>query len=181
MALTDDELVKLALDGDSAAFGYLFMRYRTALHQFCLDRNGNDTENADDLLQDTFIKVFLNLPKYDSRFSFSQWVYTITLNTFRDQCRKRKHYVSEQEYPLIPDDALTPEETVISRQQYDRLKSCMSRLDPKYRDIIELRFFNELSYAEISEKLGKPIGTVKTQIHRAKELLNQIISVNTEP
>lgn len=181
MALTDDELVRLALDGNSAAFGYLFMRYRTALHQFCLDRNGNDTENADDLLQDTFIKVFLNLPKYDSRFSFSQWVYTITLNTFRDQCRKRKHYVAETEYPLIPDDALTPEETVISREQYDRLKSCMRRLDPKYRDIIELRFFNELSYEEIAERLGRPIGTVKTQIHRAKELLSQIISVNTEP
>ena len=88
--LTDQQLVTLAHDGDAVAFETLFNRYRDGIYKLYLNRTGGNRDDADDLLQETFIKVFLNLGKYDTAFTFGQWIYTIARNTFIDFMRKRR-------------------------------------------------------------------------------------------
>jgi len=180
--LSDQQLVTLAGDGDSQAFEALFNRYKDAIYKLYLQRTGGNADDADDLLQETFIKVFLNLGKYDTSFTFGQWVYTIARNTFIDYVRKRRDDLSIDVLPAgggqitpVAQEA-TPEERYINRQQGKQLEAHLSRMTPRYRQLIELRFFKEYSYEEIASELGLPMGTVKTQIHRAREQLCKFIT-----
>lgn len=180
--LTDQQLVTLAHDGDSVAFETLFNRYRDGLYKLYLSRTGGNGDDADDLLQETFIKVFLNLGKYDTAFTFGQWIYTIARNTFIDFMRKRRDDLPINASPAWgaayinpPSYDATPEERVINNQSGTQLENRLSRMAPRYRRLIELRFFREYSYEEIAAELGIPLGTVKTQIHRARAQLCKLI------
>ena len=139
----DRQLARLVLGGDTAAFEYLFDRYRDAIHRLFLQRTGN-AEDADDLLQETFIKVYMNLHRYSPEYTFGQWLYTIARNTFIDYVRKR-----QDDLPI----------------------------DEKFSSPA-MRFFDEYSYEEIAVKLSLPLGTVKTQIHRARERMCRLIVEN---
>ncbi len=184
IVLSDARLVVLALDGDSVAFETLFNRYRDGIYNLCLQRTGSNKADADDLLQETFVKVFLNLEKYDSKFTFGQWIYTIARNTFIDYVRRRRDDLSidslpKASSPLTPmasDD--TPEERIINAQHKIQLDDFMNRMPQRYRRLVELRFVKEYSYEEISAELDLPLGTVKTQIHRARERLCKFITDN---
>lgn len=180
--LTDQQLVVLAQDGDAAAFEMLFNRYQDGVYKLYLNRTGGNRDDTDDLLQDTFIKVFLNLDKYDGSYTFGQWIYTIARNTFIDFVRKRRDDVAIDSTPgsggayVNPaSQEATPEERFINRQRGAQLASHMEKMTSRYRELIELRFFREYSYEEISAELNIPLGTVKTQIHRARERLCQLI------
>lgn len=179
--LTDQQLVTLAQDGDAAAFEVLFNRYKDSIYKLYLTRTNGNSDDADDLLQETFIKVFLNLEKYSTAFTFGQWVYTIARNTFIDFVRKRRDDLSIDKLTgtgsQITPVALeaTPEERVINSQREAQLAMYLTKMSPRYRELIELRFFKELSYEEIADELKLPIGTVKTQIHRAREQLCKLI------
>lgn len=181
--LTDQQLVMLAHEGDAVAFETLFNRYKDGIYKLYINRTGGHAEDTDDLLQETFIKVFLNLDKYDMAFTFGQWIYTIARNTFIDYVRKRRDdlpidssmlggsaYVNPVSYEA------TPEERVINHQRGTQLLGHMEKMPPRYRLLIELRFFREYSYEEIASELAIPIGTVKTQIHRAREQLCKLIT-----
>ena len=85
---TDQQLVERALDGDTVAFEHLFNRYRDSIYQLYVQRTSGRTDDASDLLQETFVKVYLNMQRYDSRYTFGQWVYTIARNTFIDYMRR---------------------------------------------------------------------------------------------
>ena len=98
--LSDAQLVVLALDGDSVAFETLFRRYREEIYALCLQRTFGNKEDANDLVQDTFVKVYVNLAKYDPKFTFGQWIYTIARNTFIDFVRRRRDDLSI-ERPLL--------------------------------------------------------------------------------
>ncbi len=177
--LTDQQLVTLAHEGDSGAFEALFNRYRDAIYKIHLNRTNGD--DADDLLQETFIKVFLNLDKYDTAYTFGQWAYIIARNTFIDYVRKRRGDLSIDTLPggssvtPIASEA-SPEESFINHQRGMQLAGHLARMKPRYRKLIELRFFKEYSYEEIAEELSLPLGTVKTQIHRAREQLCNLIT-----
>ena len=145
----DRRLVELVLEGDDRAFEYLFNRYRDAIHRLFVQRLGG-VNDADDLLQETFIKVYINLHRYSTAYTFGQWVYTIARNT--------------------------PEESVISMQQRTQIEHYLERLAPRYRTLIVMRFFDEYSYEEIAANLKLPLGTVKTQIHRAREQMCRLIT-----
>lgn len=178
--LSDQQLVLMVRDGDSDAFEALFNRYRDSLRKLLQSRVANN-EDAEDLLQDTFVKVFLNIDKYDERYTFGQWVYTIARNTFIDYIRRRRDEVSTGSYSqdkssVAPSSDASPEERFISIQSNNQIEGYMNSLSPKYRRLIELRFYKEYSYEEIASELGMPIGTVKTQIHRAREQLCKLIS-----
>lgn len=180
--LTDQQLVTLTGDGDSAAFETLFNRYRDGIYKLYLTRTGGNGDDADDLLQETFIKVFLNLDKYNTAFTFGQWIYTIARNTFIDFMRKRRDDLpintsagSGSGYINPPSCEATPEERVINRQNGTQLESHLAKMTPRYRRLIELRFFKEYSYEEIAAELAIPVGTVKTQIHRARAQLCKLI------
>ena len=172
----DRELVTQALRGDDTAFEYLFNRYRDAIHRLFVQRLGG-TNDADDLLQETFIKVYINLHRYSGEFTFGQWVYTIARNTFIDFVRRRQDDLPIDERFAAPaSSAPTPEESVINLQQRTQIEYYLDRLSPRYRQLIEMRFFDEYSYEEIAAKLSLPLGTVKTQIHRAREQMCRLIA-----
>lgn len=183
---TDQQLVTLSLDGDSTAFEHLFNRYRDSICQLYLQRTGGNQEDAHDLLQETFLKVFLNLDKYNERFTFGQWIYTIARNTFIDFVRKRREDLSldnmQGDYNTLVASAgePTPEESYISNQQHAQLLHHMEKMTPRYKKLIELRFFKDYSYEEIAAELSLPLGTVKTQIHRAREKLCRSIVDNSD-
>ncbi len=178
---SDSALVDMVLDGDPRAFEHLFERYGASLRQLYLQRTGGKGDDTDDLIQDIFIKAFLNLNSYNRSYAFGQWIYTIAKNTFIDYVRKRRDDVSIEgtggEYVRQP-ASLTPnpEETIIRTQRQSQLEQYLEMMAPKYRRLIELRFFKDLSYEEISEELGLPMGTIKTQIHRARTQLSDFIS-----
>ena len=180
--LTDQQLVTLATDGDKEAFEVLFNRYKDAIHKLYLARTGGNSDDADDLLQETFIKAFLNPDKLDVSYTFGPWVYTIARNTFVDYVRKRRDDLSIDTLPgnggfvtPVASEA-TPEERYINRQRGKQLAGHLEKMTPRYRRLIELRFFKEYSYEEIAAELKLPLGTVKTQIHRAREQLCKLIT-----
>ena len=160
----DRELVGRVLEGDNTAFEYLFNRYRDAIHRLFVQRLGG-ANDADDLLQETFIKVYINIHRYSSDYTFGQWVYTIARNTFIDFVRRRQDDLS------IDDRFFAPGSQI---EQY------LDRLTPRYRQLILMRFFEEYSYEEIAAKLSLPLGTVKTQIHRAREQMCKLIAQGDE-
>ena len=171
----DRRLVELVLAGDGTAFEYLFDRYRDAIRRLLVQRLGNASD-VDDLLQETFIKVYINLHRSSPAYTFGQWVYTIARNTFIDFVRRRPDDLPIDERFTAPASlAPTPEESVINRQQRSQIEGYLERLAPHYRQLIVLRFFEELSYEEIAEQLAAPLGTVKTQIHRAREQMCRLI------
>ncbi len=176
----DRELVDRALKGDDTAFEYLFNRYRDAIHRLFVQRlTGSD--DADDLLQETFIKVYINLHRYSANYTFGQWVYTIARNTFVDYVRRRQDDLPIDERFKAPASAApTPEESVINLQQRSQIEYYLEQLTPRYRQLIVMRFFEEYSYEEIAAKLTLPLGTVKTQIHRAREQMCKLISQGDE-
>ncbi|MDE5622838.1 MAG: RNA polymerase sigma factor, partial [Alistipes sp.] len=166
---------ELVLGGDDAAFEYLFNRYRDAIHRLFVQRLGG-VNDVDDLLQETFVKVYINLHRYSAEYTFGQWVYTIARNTFIDFMRRRQEDLPIDERFSSPAATTpTPEESVINLQQRTQIENCLDRLAPRYRRLIVMRFFEEYSYEEIAAKLELPLGTVKTQIHRAREQMCRLI------
>lgn len=176
----DRQLVARALEGDDTAFEYLFDRYRDAIRRLFVQRLGG-VNDADDLLQETFIKVYINLHRYRAEYTFGQWVYTIARNTFIDYMRRRQEDLSIDERFAAPaSNAPTPEESFINLQQRNQIEHYLERLSPRYRKLIVMRFFDEYSYEEIAAKLSLPLGTVKTQIHRARERMCRMIASGDE-
>ncbi|MEG0807396.1 MAG: RNA polymerase sigma factor [Alistipes sp.] len=172
----DQRLVELVMQGDDVAFEYLFNRYRDAIHRLFVQRMGG-ASNADDLLQETFIKVYINLHRYSTKYTFGQWVYTIARNTFIDFVRRRQDDLSiDERFSAPASTSPTPEERVINGQQRMQIEGYLARLTPRYRQLIILRFFDECTYEEIATKLLLPLGTVKTQIHRARAQMCQFIT-----
>mgnify|MGYP003623572706 CR=1 FL=1 len=177
----------MSLGGDATAFEQLLNRYRDAIFQLYMQRTGGNRDDADDLLQETFVKVYLNLHKYKPGYTFGQWIYTIARNTFIDYVRKRRDDLSldsmqESGASGMAPTALSPnpEESVINSQQRAQLEHHLGKMTPRYRRLIELRFFKDYSYEEIATELALPLGTVKTQIHRAREQLCRFIIRNTD-
>lgn len=175
----------MSLEGDSTAFEQLFTRYRESILQLYIQRTGS-RDDADDLLQETFVKIFLKLDSYNPSFTFGQWAYTIARNTFIDYTRKRRDDVSVDSMPggyssIAPTAAApTPEESFINNQQRVQIEQYMAKMATGYRQLIELRFFKDFSYEEIAKELNLPLGTVKTRIHRAREQLCRMIAENTD-
>ncbi len=172
----DRDLVKLVIGGDDAAFEHLFNRYRDAIRRLFIQKSGSD-DDADDLLQETFIKVYLNIDRYDESYTFGQWVYTIARNTFIDFTRKsRSDLPIDERFSAPAETAPTPEESIINSQQRIQIEHYLESLPDQYKRLFRMRFIDEYSYEEIADKLQLPMGTVKTQIHRARERMCRLIT-----
>lgn len=183
----DYELVLQAMEGEQKAYGELLGRYRDAIY-FMLLKMVNNPSDAEDLTIEAFGKAFKNIKQYTPNYAFSTWLFKIATNNCIDFIRKKKlNNVSidqgthnEDSMPMsIPADGPDPEENLISQQKVLLLRSVVSKLKPRYRKLIELRYFYEFSYEEISEELELPIGTVKAQLFRARELLYNILKNTT--
>lgn len=174
-------LVDRAVAGDQKAFAELMGRYRDAMF-FMLLKMVNNKSDAEDLTIEAFGKAFKNLNQYSPSYAFSTWLFKIASNNCIDYLRKKRtNIVSldgglnddfEIDAPIpIKDTNLDPEENLIRDQIVSLMRTVVTKLKPRYRVLIEKRYFQELSYEEISVELDLPIGTVKAQLFRAKELL----------
>ncbi|MBP3425721.1 MAG: sigma-70 family RNA polymerase sigma factor [Rikenellaceae bacterium] len=179
IAADDRQIVQWTLQGDRVAFEVLVGRYRESIHTLYTKRYGLPAEDAADLMQESFIKAFIHLKSFNPEYSFGQWIVTIARNTFIDFVRKRRDDTSFDNESVLAGRATsspTPEERIISSQQKVQLEEYLQRMDAKYSRLIELRFIKELSYEEIAEELQIPLGTVKTQIHRARTQICEFIT-----
>ncbi len=183
-ALFDINLVKRAMAGEQKAFASLLHRYRDSIY-FMLLKMVNNTDDAEDLTIEAFGKAFKNIHQYTPNYAFSTWLFKIATNNCIDFIRKRRggvkvsidqSFEDPDEVPIhIQADDLDPEESMINQQKIKLMHDVVSKLKPRYRKLIEMRYFEELSYDEIAEKLELPIGTVKAQLFRARELLLYIL------
>ena len=180
-ANADLELVNKAIKGDQAAFGKLMSRYKESVYYMVLKMVHN-RDDAEDLTMVAFSKAFNNLSNYSADYAFSTWLFRIATNNCIDFIRKKKLLTTsiyqapdtesgESAQISVKDKSMTPEESIIKDQRAVKIREVILELSPKYRELIELRYFDELSYEEISAKLDLPLGTVKAQLFRAKEML----------
>jgi RNA polymerase sigma-70 factor (ECF subfamily) len=179
----DFRLVQLAREGDQKAYAELLGRYWDAIYYMLLKMVNNPVD-AEDLTIEAFGKAFKNIEQYTPNFAFSTWLFKIASNNCIDFIRKKRgSYISidqgQEEQDTISNaiqaSSLDPEENLIKQQKVILTRTIVTKLKPRYRRLIELRYFKEFSYDEIAEKLDLPIGTVKAQLFRARELLNNIL------
>lgn len=185
-ALHDLKLVKLATKkGDQKAFADLMGRYRDSVYYMLLKMVGNK-DDADDLTIEAFAKAFKRLDQYTPSFAFSTWLFKIATNNCIDFIRKKKNNTFSIDKTVegaeggemsitLRSDFLDPEEKMQKKQKVKMLHDVVDKLKPRYRQLVELRYFEELSYEEIAARLELPIGTVKAQLFRARELLLNIM------
>jgi RNA polymerase sigma factor (sigma-70 family) len=176
-------LVEEARGGNEKAFAGLMNRYRDSIYYMLLKMVSNPSD-AEDLTIEAFGKAFRNLDSYTPKFAFSTWLFKIATNNCVDFIRKK--HVSPTPLDNLQDtldnvtvniqsDLPDPEESLINLQKISALKDIVGQLKPRYRSLIELRYYKEYSYEEIAAELNLPIGTVKAQLFRAKTLLHNIL------
>ena len=176
-------LVQRARNGEEKAFASLMNRYRDSIYYMLL-KMVNNPSDAEDLTIEAFGKAFRNLDLYTPKFAFSTWLFKIATNNCVDFIRKKQVSPSpfdnlfdnlENVTVNIQSDLPDPEESLINFQKIASLKDIVNQLKPRYKSLIELRYYKEYSYEEISTELNLPIGTVKAQLFRAKTLLYNIL------
>lgn len=177
----DFKLVCAAVDGDQVAYKQLMDLYKHSVYNH-LYKMVKNAEDAEDLTIEAFGKAFNKLSTYTPNFAFSTWLFTIATNNCIDHIRKKRIETlsidalidseSKQDFSSnVKCSRFNPEEQIIKKQRVTMVREIISQLNDKYRTMIELRFFDELSYEEIAAELQIPLGTVKAQLFRAKELL----------
>jgi len=176
-------LVEEAKKGNEKAFASLMNRYRDSIYYMLL-KMVNNPYDAEDLTIEAFGKAFRNIESYTPRYAFSTWLFKIATNNCVDFIRKKQlaptpldHLQDSMDNVTvnIQSDLPDPEESLINHQKIAALKDIVSQLKPRYKALIELRYYKEYSYEEISSELKLPIGTVKAQLYRAKTLLYNIL------
>ena len=182
----DFELIQSALqDGDQKAYAEVMYNYRDSLY-FMMLKMTNDPIDAEDMTIEAFGKAFKNLKNYTPEYAFSTWLFKIASNNCIDFLRKRKKNTLSLDHKMSDADELDftqiiqcsgpdPEEQVITKQKHKVLRDIVDKIKPHYRTLIELRYFKEYSYEEIANELDLPLGTVKAQLFRARDLLYQIM------
>ncbi|MFN4853609.1 MAG: RNA polymerase sigma factor [Bacteroidota bacterium] len=184
----DYKLVRAALDhGDQKAYAELMDRYKDSIY-FMLLKMVRTKDDADDLTIEAFGKAFKRLAQYTPNYAFSTWLFKIASNNAIDFIRRRKNNTfsldkgiesEEGEFSIeVKSEGPDPEEKFIRKEKIKMMREVVDKLKPNYRHLVELRYFEELSYEEIAQKLELPIGTVKAQLFRARELLYNIVKNN---
>lgn len=173
--------IEKAKKGDQIAFTFLLDKYWNEVYGFLLKRTENET-NAEDIAIETFAKAFDKISTYNNEFQFNTWLITIAKNVHIDLLRKKKSNLlvtftdrEEQQAYNVADTSPSAEDVLITEQNLSRLLRCIKELKPHYQEVIQLRYFQELSYQEIAEKINEPLGNVKVKLLRAKKLLAEII------
>ena len=186
-AKRDYVLLRKALDhNDQQAYAELMRLYRDSIY-YMLMRMVKNKDDAEDLTLMTFGKAFRYLDKYTPQYAFSTWLYRIALNNSIDFLRVKNNmpqYFEEDLYTSnttsIVDQSednlqRTPEDEVIDKQRFQLLRAAVSELPERYRKVIELRYYEDLAYEEIAERLGLTLSNVKIQILRAKNMLFELM------
>ncbi len=184
-AFEDYELVQQAVHGNQQAYASLMERYEHSVYH-AMFRMVRNSEDATDLTIEAFGKAFCNLVSYVPRHAFSTWLFRIAINNCIDHIRRKRLVLLSLDESAeaegdgdfaesLRDRGRNPEEQIIREQRLELMRRVLLQLDAKYRLMIEMRYFEEMSYEEISEELNIPLGTVKAQLYRAKELLYDLL------
>ena len=181
--LSDEVLIKKFQDGDINAYNQIVYRYKDRLLNF-IYRFLNDLDRAEDLLQDTFLKLYTHKDSYQEIAKFSTWLYTIAANLARTELRKLKRRKTfsvtelsreDREFIVSSSDA-DPSEDHLSKNFEKMVERALLELPDDFKTIIILRDIQELSYDDISKIVELPIGTVKSRINRGKLKLRDILN-----
>ncbi len=187
--LSDHEIVARARKGSEAAYRELLGRYQRPVFSLVY-RMVRDREQAEDLAQETFVKVFNNIERYDPKYKFSSWIFKIATNLTIDAIRKKepdtvsidgsRHASTDDEIEAtrisVASDDENPEELLEARELGNEIEKAIGGLRPEYRTAVLLRHVEGRAYEEIAEIMGVPLGTVKTYIHRARGELRESLA-----
>ena len=175
------DAINKAKQNDQIAFNFLLDSFWNDVYAFQLKRTQNEND-AEDITIQTFSKAFDKIHTYNEEFKFKTWLITISKNIHIDLVRRQKKSIrntskdNDDQYLEIIDDSPSPEDKIITEQNLAKLLRDIKKLKPHYQEVINLRYFQELSYKEISEELKEPINNVKVKLLRAKKLLAAIIT-----
>ena len=176
-----NQYIEKAKEGDQTAFTFLLDHYWNEVYGFMLKRTENETD-SEDITIETFAKAFNKIATYNPEFQFNTWLIAIAKNVHIDLLRKKKPTMSlditdSEDYQAynVPDTSLSAEDELIRKQNLASLLDCIKQLKPHYQEVIQLRYFQELSYQEIADELGEPLSNIKIKLLRAKNLLADII------
>jgi RNA polymerase sigma factor (sigma-70 family) len=187
----DYHLVQKAIhQQDQKAYAELMERYREAIY-FMLLKMVNNKDDAEDLTIEAFGKAFKRLAQYTPQFAFSTWLFKIATNNCIDHIRKKRiraisidqGYTSDDGDTIeisIKDSILDPAEMMQKEERIKKMRTIVDKLKPRYRKLVEMRYFDEMAYEEIAEQLSLPLGTVKAQLFRAREFLFQMMKDSKE-
>ncbi len=190
-ALKDFRLIDEAVNqNDEQAYAMLLDSYNRPVYHMVLKMVRN-VDDAEDLTIEAFAKAFKNLHKFKKDYTFSTWLFRIATNNAIDFIRKKKldttslssSYTDDNGTNVgidVPDKELNPQEMAIKSQKIELIQLFVTKLPAKYQRLVRLRYFDELSYDEIAKELGSPLGTVKAQLHRARELLSDLVKGKRE-
>ncbi|MBC8081323.1 MAG: RNA polymerase sigma factor SigW [Gorillibacterium sp.] len=178
----ETRLAKLARSGDRMAFAGLVDLYKDKMFHLGYRMLGSPHE-AEDVVQETFLRVYTNLDRYDEFQKFSTWIYRIATNLCIDRLRKRKaSYSLDAEMPdgegadwysLLPSQQATPEEQTMLTETQESIRKAINTLPEKYKSVVILRYLQDMSLQEIGDVLDMPVTTVKTRVHRGREFLRK--------
>jgi RNA polymerase sigma factor (sigma-70 family) len=182
----DYQLVQRALnEGEQKAYAELMERYREPIY-FMLLKMVNNKDDAEDLTIEAFGKAFRRLAQYTPQFAFSTWLFKIATNNCIDHIRRKRikavsidqGFQSEDGDTIeisIKDAVLDPAEAMQKEERIRKMRAIVDKLKPRYKKLVEMRYFDEMAYEEIAEELNLPLGTVKAQLFRAREFLFQMM------
>jgi RNA polymerase sigma-70 factor (ECF subfamily) len=190
-------LAKLARNGDRNAFAELVELYKDKIFHLAY-RMLNNKQEAEDAVQETFLRVYTNLHRYDENQKFSTWIFRIGTNLCIDKLRRRKPTYSldaemtdgegNDYYAMLPSDEDTPEKQLMVSETQAQLHRAIESLPEKYKSVVVLRYLHDMSLQEISDVLDMPVTTIKTRVHRGREYLRkrleqeeQAFSTNSVP
>lgn len=190
-ALEDFKLIDAAVSGlDEQAYADLMKRYKKPVYHMILKMVRN-VDDAEDLTIEAFAKAFKNLHKFKKDFTFSTWLFRIATNNTIDFIRKKRLNTTSLNTSFTDDNGeavtidvldknLNPQEEAIKTQKINLVRMFVDKLPAKYQRLVKLRYFDELSYDEIATELDAPLGTVKAQLHRARELMYDLVKNKKE-
>ena len=181
----DFALVERAKDGDQTAYAELMDRYREPVFYMLLKMIKNN-DDADDLTIEAFGKAFNRLDQYSPSYAFSTWLFKIASNNCIDFIRKKRVQLTSMDHAYsnvngesvgiqVESESMDPAEVIMKKQKVIMMREVVSKLKPRYRELIEKRYFEELSYDEIAEEMDLPLGTVKAQLFRAREFMANLM------
>jgi RNA polymerase sigma factor (sigma-70 family) len=187
-ALYDYQLIRRALDqNDPKAYEELMLRYYDSLF-FTINKMVKNETDAEDLVMHSFGKAFVRLKQYSTEFAFSTWLFKIASNATIDFLRKKNNQgiqmridsnFDSDDYkgPVIDlkNEHPDPEENFIKKEKSEQIRALLDKLKPRYRMLVQLRYFEELSYEEIAVRTGLPVGTIKAQLFRSREALLKLL------
>ena len=174
------EVINKAKKGDENSFTSLLNMFWKDVYRFLYSKT-NDENEAEDVTIRTFAKAFEKIDTFDENYEFKTWLLSISSNLYIDQLRKRKTdtisiHKKSSEAHKVKDEEPTPADKLIIEQNLAQLLAYIKQLKPHYQEIINLRFFQEMSYKEMAEELNEPMSNIKVKLLRAKKLLAEIIN-----